>query len=97
MSNIIFDAGTPIPQTLTHPDLTPELQARMQGLVDDLRAAGFSVALLAVPASGLALTVVNGEGRLLLPVLSGAFDAVRKQSCPCPTCAAERARTRGDA
>lgn len=97
MSNIIFDAGTPIPDTLTHPDLTQELQARMQGLVDDLRAAGFSVALLAVPVSGLALTVVHGEGCHLLPVLSGAFDAVRKTCCPCPTCAAERARTRGHA
>ncbi|GGR62720.1 hypothetical protein GCM10008959_25950 [Deinococcus seoulensis] len=86
----LYHDGEPIPAGTISEKLSPDLQARMDTLAADLRAAGFSVAIITARPGENSPSLVSGDARALLTTLNRVQTTIGQMVCTCPECAARR-------
>lgn len=85
-----YHDGEPVPEGTISEKLSPDLQARMDTLAEDLRAAGFSVAIITARAGENSPSLISGDARALLATLNRVQTTIGEMACPCPDCVARR-------
>lgn len=85
-----YHEGEPIAAGTVSEKLSPYLQARMNTLAEDLRAAGFSVAIITARPGENSPSLISGDARALLATLNRVQATIEEMTCPCPDCVARR-------
>lgn len=85
-----YHDGEPIPEGTISEKLSPDLQARMDTLAEDLHAAGFSVAIITARAGENSPSIISGDAQALLVTLNRVQTTIGEMTCPCPECVARR-------
>lgn len=85
-----YPGDEPFPAGTISEKLSPDLQARMDTLAEDLRDAGFSVAIITARFGENSPSLVSGDAQALLATLNRVQTTLAEMACPCPECVARR-------